>query len=94
MSYLPEYRRHTGLGFEETFSDALPTSTFMIGPVDVGAWDWHEWALAGVAAFFVIRALAGGVSRGVVAPIRKRRRKAARRRKARESYESELKLIG
>lgn len=82
MPYLSDYRTQAGLGFEETFSQAPAASTFMIGPVDVGAWDWHEWALAIGAGFFLLRALSSGVSRRVVAPIRKRRRKAARRRAA------------
>ncbi len=96
MAYQADYRRTVGLGFEETFSEqpATSTSTMMIGGVDLGGWDWHEWALAGLAAFFLIKWLSGSVSNTLVKPIRKRRRQSRRRREARQRYESELQTIG
>lgn len=87
MSYLANYDR--GLGFENTFSDA----PVVAGPFDVSGWDWHEWALAGLAAYMVAKTIFGGVKRNVVAPIKKSRKRAQRRRETLARHAQELESI-
>lgn len=62
----------------------------------VGEWDWHEWVLAGIGAFFVLRFLGGQASRAgraVTAPLAARSRKRKRLSQATRRYEDEKRRI-
>lgn len=74
---------YVGLGQDEE-SPAAPGITDLLSQITAG-WDWHEWALAGIGAYLVVRTLFRGArstSRAVTKKTRKvgssiRRRKRA-----------------
>lgn len=90
--YQDSYNR--GLGFEETFSDQ-PTPAYLSASSylpNFAEWDWHEWALAIIGGYIVVRSLARGTSRAasaVYAPIKSRRKKRKRLSEAKKRYETE-----
>lgn len=80
MPYLADYKRGAGLGFENT-NPASADAAFMVGPFDVGSWDWREWALAAVAVYVLFGAVTRGTKRAAAAvtkPIKARKKKQAR----------------
>ncbi len=80
---------HRGLGFEETFGDAVDSS----GPADLvqtaygytADWDWHQWALVLVAGWFVLNRVVGGVKATGSAISGRARKVKGKGRKAREA---------
>lgn len=90
MSYLAN---SNGLGFAETFSNQ-GSSSYSVGPFDVGNWDWHEWALAAVGVYVVVKSIVGGTKRtagAISKPLKKRARQRKKvseaRRRLREAEE-------
>ena len=71
---------YVGLGDEFSPSQYLDA----LG-VDVSGWDWHEWALAGIGAYLVIRTLYRGgkvAKRAASRKVRKVRSSVGRRKAA------------
>jgi hypothetical protein len=85
------YVRNTGLGFAAPTPTAVDSSgvnifdssTYMAvfqpgGLLDTSSWDWHQYALAGLAAYFVLSKVIGG-TRDATSAVTGKVRKVGRR---------------
>lgn len=80
-----------GLGFEQTFSSAEPETDLSAAITGaVSSWDWHEWVLAAVAGYLVIRSIGsafGSASGSVKRRVRKSKQRKERIKRARRDLE-------